>query len=93
MLPIEDVETAYYLRLMAEDKPGVLSEITQIFSTAGISIEAVNQKEPEPGETEATIILLTHTAVEKDLLAVVKTIEALDNVHGKVTHIRVENLQ
>ena len=93
VLSVENVETAYYLRLMAEDKPGVLSEITQIFSAAGISIEAVNQKEPQPGETEATIILLTHSAVERELLAVVNTIEALKNVHGKVTHIRVENLQ
>ena len=93
VLSVENVETAYYLRLMAEDKPGVLSEITQIFSAARISIEAVNQKEPQPGETEATIILLTHSAVERELLAVVNTIEALKNVHGKVTHIRVENLQ
>ena len=93
VLPIEAVETAYYLRLMAEDKPGVLSEITRIFSAAGISIEAVNQKEPESGETEATIVLLTHRAVEEALLAVVKTIEKLENVDGKVTYIRVENLQ
>ena len=93
VLPIEAVETAYYLRLMAEDKPGVLSDITQLFSAAGISIEAVNQKEPEPGETEAVIVLLTHKVVEKALLAVVETIEALANVHGKVIHIRVENLQ
>jgi homoserine dehydrogenase len=93
VLPIEEIETAYYVRLTAEDKPGVLSKITQIFSIAGISIEAVNQREPETVETEVVIVLLTSRAIEKDLLAVVKTIETLENVHGKVIHIRVESLQ
>ena len=45
MLPIEECETAYYLRMKAEDKPGVLSQVTTILSDSGLSIEAVIQKE------------------------------------------------
>ena len=91
ILPIEACETAYYLRMQAEDKPGVLSQVTTILSDSGISIEAVIQKE-KPGSTLVPLILLTNRAIEKQLLQAAKKIEALDSVNGSVTHIRVESL-
>jgi len=49
-------ETAYYLRLLALDRPGVLADITRILGNLGISIEAIIQKEAAPEETRVPII-------------------------------------
>lgn len=92
ILAIEEVETAYYLRMSAEDKPGVLSKVATILSDGGISIEALIQKQPGEGETRVPLILLTNTAVEKQLLEAASKIEALDEIEGAVSHIRVESL-
>jgi homoserine dehydrogenase len=93
ILPISEAETAFYLRLRVEDKPGVLAEVTRITAQEGISIDAMLQKEPEEGEGETDIIMLTHRCCEKQALAAVPQIEALAAVRGKVTRLRVENLQ
>ena len=65
VLPMEDVETAYYLRMQVTDKPGVLADVTRILGDAGISIEAILQKEPAPDADKASIILLTHVVQER----------------------------
>jgi homoserine dehydrogenase len=92
ILPMEEVTTAYYLRMTAEDRPGVLSNITQIMSDKGLSIEAVIQREPQNEGSQASIIMLTNRAQEKQLLAAITEIEALESIEGSVTHIRVESL-
>ena len=92
ILPISEVETAYYLRLRVFDKPGVLAGITRILADLGISIDAMVQKEPHEGEAEADIIMLTHLTVEKNVDAALAKIEALPVVAGKVTRIRLEQL-
>lgn len=93
ILPIEEVETAYYMRISALDKPGVLSRIAQILSDAGISIEAMIQKEAPDDVDHVPMILLTNRTIEKRLLAAAKAIAALDEVAGDVVHIRVETLR
>lgn len=92
ILPVDEVETAYYVRMCAVDKPGVLSRVTQILSEAGISIEALIQKQPREGEEVVPVILLTNRAMEKHLIAAIDKIEALDDIEGKIVHIRVESL-
>lgn len=92
VLPISEVTTAYYLRMMAEDRPGVLNQVTQILSDSGISIEAVIQKEPEEGKNVVPLVLLTSRAVEKQLLEAIGSIESLEAIQGEITHIRVESL-
>ncbi len=92
ILPMEEVRTAYYLRLRAFDRPGVLADITRILADGNISIDAMVQKEPAEGEEQATIILLTHVTVEKNINAAIAKIEALDSVAGKVMRIRLEEL-
>lgn len=92
VLPIDEVETAYYLRMTAEDKPGVLSRIAQILSDAGISIEALIQKEANEGQDHVPLIILTSRAIEKQLDAAVESIESLDAILGAVVRIRVESL-
>ncbi len=92
ILPIEEVETAYYLRMRAADKPGVLADITRILADLEISIDAMLQKEPDEGEDQTDIVLLTHVAREKAVNAAMAKIEALTTIAGKVTRIRLEEL-
>lgn len=93
ILPIEDVETAYYLRMSALDKPGVLSKVAQILSDSGISIEALIQKEAKDDEETVPLILLTNRALEKHIVAAITTIETLDSITAPVTRIRMESLK
>lgn len=89
---MEAVETAYYLRLEAQDEPGVLAEVTGILSRAGISIEAVIQKQPAPGAETVPVILLTHPVKESRMDEALESISELEAVHGNITRIRVEAL-
>jgi homoserine dehydrogenase len=89
---MDSVETAYYLRMDAQDEPGVLAEVTGLLSSAGISIEAVIQKQPAPGAETVPVILLTHRVREADMNAACTRIEALEAIHGSLTRIRVEAL-
>jgi homoserine dehydrogenase len=92
ILPIEEVVTAYYLRLSAEDKPGVLADVTRILANHAISIEAVLQKEMPEGESHLPVILLTQRVTELELNAAVQEIEALPTIRGPVKRIRLETL-
>jgi homoserine dehydrogenase len=92
ILPIDEVETANYLRMSVEDKPGVLSKIATILSDSGISIEAMIQKEAKEGEQTVPLILLTNIVQEKKLAAAISKIEALDSIASPVMRIRMESL-
>jgi len=92
ILPMDRVNTAYYLRMQAADKPGVLAEVTRILGDSGISIEAIIQKESVNGVAEVPIIMLTHVVMEQQMNQAIADIESLDNISGSVTRIRVEDL-
>ena len=93
ILKMEDVETAYYLRMQVKDEPGVLANVTRILGDKGISIEAIIQKEPQGGSAEASVIMLTHTVLEKQMNEAIQQIESLDTISGEVTRIRMESLE
>ena len=92
ILPMGEVETAYYLRMRVLDKPGVLADITRIMADQSISIGAMLQKEPGEGEDQTDIILLTHITQEKNADIATARIEALPTVRGKVVRLRLEQL-
>jgi len=92
VLPIADVQSAYYLRLHASDKPGVMADVTKILADVQISIDAMLQKEPKEGEVEADIVILTHTTQERTMDAAIARIEALPAIAGSVIKIRMEAL-
>lgn len=92
ILSIDEVQSAYYLRLRASDKPGVLADVTKILGDRSISIDAMLQKEPDENETEADIVILTHITVEKNMNAAIAAIESLEAISGKVVRIRMEEL-
>ena len=92
VLPMQEVTTSYYLRMRVADKAGVLADVTRILADSSISIDAMLQKEPAEGEQQTDIIMLTHQTQEKNIEAAIAKIEALSTVAGKVTKIRLEEL-
>lgn len=92
ILDMEEVETSYYLRMHAQDRPGVLADITRILGDLGISIEAILQKEPGLDESVVPIIILTHRVPEKNMNAAIARIESLQSIEGQVVRIRLEHL-
>jgi len=93
ILPMDEVVTSYYLRMRVEDRPGVLADITRILADGSISIDAMVQREPAEGEEQVDIIMLTHRTREKSINTAIGKIEKLKVVTGKVTRIRLEELQ
>ncbi|HTX61776.1 MAG TPA: homoserine dehydrogenase [Methanobacterium sp.] len=83
-----DVETKYYLRLMVDDKPGVLHAISGILRDVNISVESVNQKGPGNGDV-VPIFMITHQAIEKNVQEAVNRIEKLEIVRDEVVYIRL----
>ena len=90
VLPMAEVESAYYLRLRVHDRPGVLSDIARLLADTGISIGSMFQ---EPyGDEQADIIFLTHQALEGSVNAAMTEIRSLPFVLSEVTRLRVEDL-
>jgi homoserine dehydrogenase len=92
VLPMDAVRTAYYLRLRVLDRPGVLADITRILADLSISIDAMLQKEPDEGEEQVDIIMLTHMAVERNVNEAIARIQKLPTNLAPVTRIRLEEL-
>lgn len=92
ILPITEVETAFYLRMRAVDKPGVLADVTRILGDRSISIEAFLQKEPTKAGSEVDIIMLTQRVRQGNMSEAIAAIEQLDSICGAVTSLRVEAL-
>lgn len=92
VLPMSDVVTAYYLRLLAADRPGVLADVTRILAELGISIEAILQKDASEGADTVPVIILTQRIREQQLNDAITRIEALSTIEGPVTRIRLEQL-
>jgi homoserine dehydrogenase len=92
ILAMEEVQTACYLRLHVKDQPGVMADIARKLGNAGISIEAIIQKEPQAGQATVPVILLTRRVREAHMNDAIAQIEALDTIAGKVVRIRVEPL-
>jgi homoserine dehydrogenase len=92
ILPMAEVETSYYMRMQAEDSPGVLADVTRILGESGISIEAIIQKEQAPEAAHVPVIILTHGVREGKMNEAIRRIENLDSINGAVTRIRVEYL-
>jgi homoserine dehydrogenase len=90
--PMERITSGYYLRVMATDKPGVLSKVSGILGEHNISIASMIQK----GRDEAAavpIVMLTHQAVEGDMRRALQKINALDVIAQETMCIRVEGVE
>jgi homoserine dehydrogenase len=96
VLPMSDIVTSYYLRLRVADEAGVLAKVTGILANAGISIDAVLQREADEvggeGSTQTDVIILTHDCVEAKMNAAMVQMQALSSVLAPITRIRKEEL-
>jgi homoserine dehydrogenase len=92
ILPIEQVVTAFYLRLRVADEAGVLSKITTILAQHDISIDAVLQRESAEGEKSTDLIILTHDTVEGRMRQALAQMQALPTVLAPIVSIRKEEL-
>jgi homoserine dehydrogenase len=86
---IDDIETRYYIRFVVADRPGVLAKIGTILGNWQISIASVIQKDPHGMDT-VSLVMLTHTAREKNMKAALSQIYTLEDVKGEAHLIRIE---
>ena len=92
ILPIDEVVTAFYLRLQVADEKGVLARITGILAENDISIDAVLQRESAEGEKQTDLIILTHDTVEGRMKKALAQMQALSTVLAPIVKIRKEEL-
>jgi homoserine dehydrogenase len=88
--PMESIRCCYYLRVMAQDRPGVLSRVAGILGDNDISIASVLQKERASGEA-VPVVMMTHEARERDMRAALAAIDCLPVVAMPTMMIRVES--
>lgn len=92
ILPIEEIETAYYLRMDVKDRPGVLAKIATVLSEGDINIESIIQKDQADDNAPVPLIMLTRKVQEKKMNAAIDKIRTLDVLVNDVTRIRLEML-
>ena len=96
ILPMSEVVTSYYLRLKVADEAGVLARVTGLLAEAGISIDAMLQREADDvggaGSTQTDLIILTHDCVEAKMNAAIAQMQSLPTVLAPITRIRKEEL-
>lgn len=93
ILDIDQVQTSYYLRMQAQDQPGVMAEVTRMLADEQISIEAIIQKEPSDDSDTAVVIMLTHQVTEQAMNRAIERIQGLSAITGEVVRIRMEPLK
>ncbi len=86
LAPFDDVATARFVRLLVDDRPGVLATIASAFGDAGVSIRSVWQ---EGAHDEAALVIVTHRAQEARQRAAVDALDDLDEVIEVASVIRV----
>ncbi|MFM7531854.1 MAG: homoserine dehydrogenase [Rubrivivax sp.] len=92
ILPIDEVVTAFYLRLRVADQAGVLAQVTALLAAQSISIDALLQRESAEGESQTDVIILTHEAVEGRMREAIARMQALPTVLAPIVSLRKEAL-
>ena len=94
VLPMDEVVTSYYLRLRVADEAGVLAKLTGLLAGAGISIDAILQREADQvsGANQTDVIILTHDTREGTMNGVLAQMQALPTVLAPIVRIRKEEL-
>lgn len=91
VMNIADISSQYYLRIFANDIPGVMAEVTSTLASHKISIEAVTQHEPLKNDKLIPIVMITNSVSYKSILSSINQIQSLKNISGKINLIRVFN--
>ncbi len=88
---IDEIESRYYIRFMAQDKPGVLAKIAGVLARYSISIASVTQKERRRAKS-VPIVMVIHEAKEKDLRTALDIIDKMNIIHEPSVAIRIEDI-
>ncbi len=91
LIPMNEIRTRYYLRIQVVDKPGVIARIATVLGNRGISMSSMLQRERQSSEN-VNLLVVTHTAREKDICDAVADMEAFDCVKDKIVFIRIEDI-
>ena len=89
--PMAEVECRYYLRLSLLDKPGVLGLVASVLGQHGISLASIVQKEPNRAGRHVSVVLLTHKALEKNIMEAFRTLEERNALGAKPVCLRIED--
>ncbi|UYM15573.1 homoserine dehydrogenase [Endozoicomonas euniceicola] len=92
VLPVDEIECAYYLRIHVDDHPGVITALSSVLGEYKINISAMTQKAAREHDQHADVVILTETIKESVMKRALIKIEALEEVQSPVAHIRVEAL-
>lgn len=92
IIPMDEVESRYYLRIQVQDKPGVLGRVASLLSAHNVSVSTILQRSTDTDDDEVSIIILTHRAIEKNMFSAIREIEDLADVNGAITLLRIEDL-
>jgi homoserine dehydrogenase len=92
VLPMAEVVTSYYLRLRVADQAGVLAKVTGLLAEAGVSVDAMLQREAGEGEKQTDLIILTHNVREGTMDGVLARMQQLPTVLAPIVRIRKEEL-
>jgi len=92
VLPMEQVVTSFYLRLVVADQAGVLAQITSLLAAHDISIDAVLQRESAEGENQTDLIILTHNTIEGRMNSALVDMQVLPSVLATIVKVRKEEL-
>ena len=87
--PLDEIKSAYYLRLLVLDRPGVLAQIATIFGEVGISIDTFLQRNAKE-KNNSILLLSTHTCSEANIKEAILKISKLEVVKEKPVMIRIE---
>lgn len=87
--PMKEVQSRYYIRMIAEDKPGVLGQVARILGKHRVSIASVIQQEKLRSQM-LPVVMMTHQAPERQLQGAIQKIDRLGNIHGRSLVIRVD---
>jgi homoserine dehydrogenase len=90
IVEMDDIVTNYYLRVQAQDRPGVLSKVAGLMAEHKISIHSVVQKGRDLNGV-VPVVFITHSAREKDMMDAVARIGELDVIEAPITAIRIED--
>jgi homoserine dehydrogenase len=91
--PMDEIETQYYIRLSAADRPGVLARIATVFGDHEISISSAIQPESDEATQTAEIVIMTHPARERDMQQALRGLASLEVVREISNFIRVEDIE
>jgi homoserine dehydrogenase len=89
-VPIERHQSAYYIRLMVVDQPGVIADVAAALRDEEVSLESMIQRGRAPGEA-VPVVLTTHTTIEAAMRRALARIEKLDSVLEPPRMIRIED--